>query len=241
MIRFQRVALPPGTRAFAHREDGEILVQVSAGLTARERLAAIRDALRAAPAAGWRSPRSPVLLPALLGSAGLRRAPEGRRAYRAATATAVAVLAAATVAGVSLQGGGPRPPASAAERGGPPLTTPAPTASHEHGRRPGSPGRPRRRRPRSGRRPRARRAARPPRRRERPRRSRACSRRPRARRPAPRRPRPRRAAPAAVSTCSASRSACSDRRGFSPARWAGGAHRTFAAASPRSPRQARRR
>jgi len=120
MIRFERGRLPRGTRAFARRDDGGIVVLVSADLRARERLSAIREALGAAPAAGWRSPRSPVLLPALAGCAGLRRAPEGRWAYRAAVAAVVvAVLAAAVpLAAVAARPGDPGQQA-ALQPGGP--------------------------------------------------------------------------------------------------------------------------
>jgi hypothetical protein len=125
MIRFKRGRLPRGMRAFAHRDDGGIVVWLSPGLSARERLAAIREVLRAAPAAGWRSPRSPVLLPALAGCAGLRRAPESRRFYRAAAAAAmVAALAVALpLTAISVRLGGPGQQA-AVQPGGPLLTGP---------------------------------------------------------------------------------------------------------------------
>jgi hypothetical protein len=153
MIRFERARLPRGARAFALREDGAIVVQVAAGLTARERLAVIREALRAAPAAGWRSPRSPVLLPALAGCAGLRKVPEGRWAYRAAAVAMLAVLLAASLTAVSLHQGGARPPA-AVQPGSPLQAGPGPApgqpaagqrpgAGHQHGARTGpGPARP---------------------------------------------------------------------------------------------------
>jgi hypothetical protein len=153
MIHFERVRLPRGTRAFAHLEDGVIVVYVSMELSARERLAAIRQALRAAPEAGWRAPRSPVLFPALAGSLGLRRAPEGRWAYRTvAVAAVVAVLVAVTaLTAVSLPPGRPGHPA-ALQPGKPLLTGPGPAASqpaagqapgHQPGARAGSPSAPR--------------------------------------------------------------------------------------------------
>jgi hypothetical protein len=122
MIHIEFARLPAGTRAFAYREDGVIVVQVSADLSARERLGAIREALRAAPAAGWRSLRSPVLLPALAGCLGLRRAPESPWPHRVLVTAAVVVavlIGVATIATVSLHGGG-RPPA-ALQPGRPPL------------------------------------------------------------------------------------------------------------------------
>lgn len=90
-------------QAFARRESGTVVVYVSAGLSAVGRLAAIRKALAAAPQAGWRSPRSSVLLPALVGGAGFRRAPEGRWVCRALTAAAAAaVVVTVVVVGATL-------------------------------------------------------------------------------------------------------------------------------------------
>src|SRR5215471_6221736 len=107
MIRIERVRLPPGMTAFARRENGTMFVYVSAGLPPAARLAAIREALRAAPDAGWRSGRHPVLLPALAGGAGLRRAPEGRWPYWVLLTAAVAV-AASLIAMTVLHGPLPR-------------------------------------------------------------------------------------------------------------------------------------
>lgn len=117
MIRIERVRLPPGMTAFARRENGTVFVYVSAGLPPGARLAAIREALRAAPDAGWRSGHHPVLLPALAGGAGLQRAPEGRWPYWVLLTAAVAV-AASLIAMTVLYGSGARhaaagPPGSA--------------------------------------------------------------------------------------------------------------------------------
>src|SRR5260221_2418159 len=92
-------------RAFARHHDGTVFVYVSPGLAPGDRLAAIREALRAAPDAGWRSGRHPVLLPALAGGAGLRRAPEGRWSYWALLTAAVAVTA-IVIAMTMLRGSG---------------------------------------------------------------------------------------------------------------------------------------
>jgi len=122
MIHIERARLPAGTRAFAYHEDGVIVVQVSAELSARERLGAIRQALRATPAAGWRSLGSPVLLPALAGCLGLRRAPESSWPHRVLVTAAIVVavlVGVATITAVSLHSGG-RPPA-ALQSGRPPL------------------------------------------------------------------------------------------------------------------------
>jgi hypothetical protein len=230
MIRIERGRMPAGAQAVALRQDGRIVVYVSEGLSGRERLAAVREALRAAPAAGWRPPRSPVLVPALALSAGLRQVPEGRWCYRVAVAGvagAALLITATSLATVSVEHGGVHQPAAAGP-GRPPLTGAGPATSQSattKGRIPGgSPGtapRPRsQERPRSrGRRPRPAAARRPrrPRRRGRPPRWRLRSR-PRARLPS--RPRPHRrarrqarpsspAARAPASTCSASLSVSS--------------------------------
>jgi hypothetical protein len=156
MIRIERVRLPGGMQAFARREDDAVVVYVSAELTASERTAAIARALRAAPEAGWRSPRSPVLLPALAGGARLRLVPESRWAYRGLLAT-VPVAAAAVVVPLLLLSGGtpvPRDPV-AAPQGQPPATSqPArtgdrPAAAHRAGQDPGTGSGPAAARPRS--------------------------------------------------------------------------------------------
>ena len=153
MIHIERSRLPSGTRAFAYREDGVIVVQVSTELSARQRLGAIRQALRAAPAAGWRSPGSPVLLPALAGCLGLRRAPESPWPHRVLVTAAVAVavlIGVATITSVSLHSGG-RPPAALQPirpplRSGPgpasgqPTTGSGPRGSRQPGTQADSPG-----------------------------------------------------------------------------------------------------
>jgi hypothetical protein len=120
VIRIERAALPTGMNAFARRQDGTIVVYVSSGLSVLQRRAAIREALRAAPLAGWRALRSPTLLPVLAGSAGLRRAPEGRwisRALLAAAAVVVAVAVSFAAATLLASGAAPhqsgRPPGAA--------------------------------------------------------------------------------------------------------------------------------
>jgi hypothetical protein len=131
MIHVKRGRLPAGARAVALREDGRIVVYVSEELSARQRLAAIREALRAAPAAGWRPEHSPVLLPALALCAGLRQAPEGRWSYRmmvAALAGAALLITATTLTTISVQHGGVYQPAAAGP-GRPPLTGAGPATS----------------------------------------------------------------------------------------------------------------
>jgi hypothetical protein len=107
MIRIERVRLPPGMRAFARRESGTVFVYVSADLSPGQRITAIREALHAAPVAGWRSGRDPVLLPALAGGAGLRAAPGGRWPYWLLLTAAVAVVASMIAMTVMREGSTP--------------------------------------------------------------------------------------------------------------------------------------
>jgi hypothetical protein len=132
VIHVERGRLPAGAQAVALRQDGRIVVYVSGDLSARKRVAAIREALRAAPAAGWRPARSPVLLPALAMSVGLRRVPESRWGYRTAAvavAGAALLITAASVTTVSVDHGGVRQPAAAAGAGQPPLAGAGPATS----------------------------------------------------------------------------------------------------------------
>ena len=156
MMRIERVRLPPGMQALARREHGTVVVYVAAGLSAAERLTAIRKAMTATPEAGWSSgsPRSPALLAALAGAAGLRRAPEGRWTYRvlvtAAAAAAVVMLVALTatlLGGGQARPGAAPPPAAAPSPAVPsasagPGSAGAPGTSPGHAGRPGAPGSP---------------------------------------------------------------------------------------------------
>ena len=132
MIHIERARLPAGAHAVALRQHDGIVVYVSEDLPARQRLAAVRAALRAAPAAGWRPARSPVLLPALAMSVGLRQVPEGRWSYRmaaVAVAGAALLITAASVTTVSVDHGGVRQPPAAAGAGQPPLAGAGPATS----------------------------------------------------------------------------------------------------------------
>jgi hypothetical protein len=132
MIHIERGRLPAGAQAVALRQDGRIVVYVSEELSARQRLAAIREALQAAPAAGWRPARSPVLFPALALSAGLRQVPEGRWSYRmaaVAVAGAALLITAGSVTTISVDHGGVHQPAAAAGARQPPMTGAGPATS----------------------------------------------------------------------------------------------------------------
>jgi hypothetical protein len=132
MIHIERGRLPTGTHAIAMRQHNGIVVHVSEDLSARQRVAAVRAALRAAPAAGWRPARSPVLLPALAMSVGLRQVPEGRWGYRmaaVAVAGAALLITAASVTTVSVDHGGAHQPPAAAGAGQSPLAGAGPTTS----------------------------------------------------------------------------------------------------------------
>ena len=62
MIRIERVHLPSGLRALAHRDaNGDLVIYVSAELDSRRQRAAVMEAVRASRRAGWR-----VVLPGLL-------------------------------------------------------------------------------------------------------------------------------------------------------------------------------
>ena len=131
MIHIKRGRMPAGAQAVVLRENGRIVVHVSEDLSGRQRLAAVREALRAAPAAGWRPERSPVLLPALALSAGLRQAPESRWSYRvavAAVAGAALLITATSLATVSVDHSEVHQPAAAGP-GQPPLTGAGPMTS----------------------------------------------------------------------------------------------------------------
>jgi hypothetical protein len=122
MIRIERVSLPPGMRAFARHENGAVFVYVPRGVSPRERAAAIQEALRAAPDAGWRSGRHSVLLPALAGGAGLRAAPESRWPYWVLLTAAVAAVASVIAITVMQPGAAPgraAGPGTALQPGGP--------------------------------------------------------------------------------------------------------------------------
>ena len=105
VIRIERVALPAGLRAIAHRDpNGDVVIYVSDGLDAKRQRAAVLAALRASRRTGWRAwllPIGLVLLPPLRrwtrhAAAAVRTHPAG---WAAATTV---VVAGAAVSGVFL-------------------------------------------------------------------------------------------------------------------------------------------
>ena len=61
MIRIERVALPAGLRAIAHRgPNGDVIIFVSDVLDAKRQRAAVLTALRASRRTGWRAWPLPV-------------------------------------------------------------------------------------------------------------------------------------------------------------------------------------
>ena len=105
MIRIERVALPAGLRAIAHRDpNGDVVIYVSDGLDAKRQRAAVLAALRASRRTGWRAwllPIGLVLLPPLRRWA--RHAVAAVRTHPAGWAAATTVVVAgAAVSGVFL-------------------------------------------------------------------------------------------------------------------------------------------
>jgi hypothetical protein len=126
VIRLERVRLPDGLRALAHRDrNGNLVIYVSDGLDAQGQRAAIMAAIRASRRAGW---RKTGLLPvgaalflairALLGRV-VRAIGAHPAAWGAAT---TATVVAASAAGIFIASAPPPHGASAARRPGGPST-----------------------------------------------------------------------------------------------------------------------
>ena len=103
MIHLERVDLPDGLRALAHRDQhGNLVIYVSAGLDAKQQRAAIMEAIRASRRAGW---RRTGLLPVGIGLALAIRALLGRVGRIVATRpVAWGAATTATVVGVGAAG-----------------------------------------------------------------------------------------------------------------------------------------
>ncbi len=103
VIRIERVALPAGLRAIAHRDpNGDLVIYVSDGLDAQRQRAAVLQALRASRRTGWRAGLPPIGLVLLTplrrwaryAAAALRAHPAG---WAAATTVVVAGAAASGI------------------------------------------------------------------------------------------------------------------------------------------------
>ena len=94
MIRVERVTLPDGLRAIAHRDSGgNLIIYVSDSLDADCARAAVRKAIRASRRPGWRAGLPPVGIALLAGlRQGLRRAVTALHAGPAVWATATTAL-----------------------------------------------------------------------------------------------------------------------------------------------------
>jgi hypothetical protein len=150
VIHLERVTLPPGLSALAHRDpDGNLVIYVSASLDASRQRAAIREAIRATRRTGWRAGLLPPVGIALILAARtmLRRAGAALRVRPVAWgAAATATVAAAATAGVVLTSPShPAVPPSAAgptlgpsAAAPPPSSQPRPPAHAGHHTRPGN-------------------------------------------------------------------------------------------------------
>jgi hypothetical protein len=141
VIRIERVTMPAGLRALAHRDpNGDLVIYVSSGLDSRRQRAAIMEAVRASHRAGWRA-GLPIAV-AVFGVARLwlRAAVHTIRTQPAAWAGTVGGVAgvAAIAALVLVTGTHPHSPAGSAEPR--PGSVSVPVSS---GGTPGGPARPR--------------------------------------------------------------------------------------------------
>jgi hypothetical protein len=102
VIQLERVTLPRGLSALAHRDpDGNLLVYVSAALDATRQRAAVMEAIRATRRSTWRAGLPPVGLALVLGvKTALRRVASALRVHPLAWGAA----ATATVAGAATVG-----------------------------------------------------------------------------------------------------------------------------------------
>ena len=100
MIRIERVALPAGLRAIAHRDPrGDLVIYVSDVLDAKRQRAAVMEALRASRRTGWRTWLPPVGLVLLTPfRRWARHAAAALRAHPAGWAAATTVVVAGTAA-----------------------------------------------------------------------------------------------------------------------------------------------
>jgi hypothetical protein len=146
MIHLERVTLPRGLSALAHRDpDGNLVIFVSTALDATRQRAAVMEAIRATRRGTWRAGLPPVGLALLLGiKTAFRRATSALRTRplawgAAATATAAGVATAGALILTAPHNG--RPPTAAGPQPGPSAAAPLPQPSHGPAARPGHHGR----------------------------------------------------------------------------------------------------
>jgi hypothetical protein len=146
VIHLERVTLPRGLSALAHRDpDGNLVIFVSAALDATRQRAAVMEAIRATRRGTWRAGLPPVGLALVLGiKTAFRRAASAVRVRpvawgAAATATAAGV---ATAGALIITAPHPqRPPAANGTQPGPSGVAPLPQASRRPPAHPGHHGR----------------------------------------------------------------------------------------------------
>jgi hypothetical protein len=134
VIHLERVALPPGLSALAHRDQhGNLVIYVSSALDAGRQRAAVVEAIRATRRTGWRAGLSPVGIALVLAArTWFRRAAASLRVRPVAWgAAATATVAGAVSAGVFLASPPARhaPAAAGLPTAGPSAAAPAPQPS----------------------------------------------------------------------------------------------------------------
>jgi hypothetical protein len=147
VIQLERVTLPRGLSALAHRDpDGNLLVYVSATLDATRQRSAVMEAIRATRRTTWRAGLPPVGLALVLGvktaarrvASALRVRPLAWGAAATATAAGAATVGALIITAPH-QG---HPPVAAGPGPGPSAAAPLPQSSHRPPAHPGHHGRP---------------------------------------------------------------------------------------------------
>ena len=142
MIHLERVSLPRGLSALAHRDpDGNLLIFVSSALDATRQRAAVMEAIRATRRGTWRAGLPPVGLALVLGiKTGFRRVASALRTRplawgAAATATAAGVATVGALIVTAPHHG--RPPTAAGPGPEPSATQPLAQPGHRPAAGPG--------------------------------------------------------------------------------------------------------
>jgi hypothetical protein len=146
MIHLERVTLPRGLSALAHRDpDDNLVIFVSAALDAARQRAAVMEAIRATRRGTWRAGLPPVGLALILGiktvfrraGSALRTRPLAWGAAATATAAGAATVGALVLTAPHHQS----PPVATGPEPGPSAVAPLPQRSHRPATRPGHHGR----------------------------------------------------------------------------------------------------